>query len=302
MLIEAAAILDQSSPAPPLEDKTMGVESKEGPSPTSDARSDDRVSSKLDILIKREAQAIARERAAKDQEKTIEEKLKRIADFEGAKNSPKKALELLGMNYDELTQSMLKDGEVPPEVEIRKLKEELAEFKKQTESTRQTDQEREQLEKKRQQETLEAQATNNFKGEINSYLDENKARYEYIAFEGSQALVYEVIDTHYNRSIDENTGKGKIMPIAEAADKVEHWLEKKELERQKLSKSQAFWKTSMVPKKLSEELSKQETKPSQTPKTLTNNLSATPQSPRKFPLTDDERVQKAIAYAKGLRP
>lgn len=302
-MTEAAQILDTpAAPAPEIKtEQALGAEPKDGPAPTPppQAKAEDRVSSKLDILIKREAQAIARERLAKEKETELQAKLAKMQEFESVKTNPKKALELLGLSYDELTQSFLKDGEVPPEVEIRRLKEELEAFKSSTKQERQTDKEQQEQELKRQAEAKEKQAIDGFKGEIKTYLDDNKARYELIGFELQQDLVFEVIDEHYNRTIDPETGSGKVMTIAEAADKVEKYLEEKYYKSRDLSKVKALWGS--LPKQVQEKVIKQ-TNERQPPRTLTNNLSATPQAPRKGPMTDDERVQRAIAYAKGLRP
>ncbi len=299
---EAGQILDQGVSATKPDattqvQDTMGGASTDGPLP---AKADDRVSSKLEILIKREAQALAREQAAKTKEKELEEKLKRIQDFEGVKSNPKKALEMLGLNYDELTRSVLEDGQLPPDVEIRRLKEELDAFKNETKQSKETDEEKKELETKRLQEESEQRAVSGFKGEIKQYLSDNKTRYELIDFEGQQDLVYEVVDEHYNRTINPETGVGKVMSIAEAADKVELHLEKKEIERKKLNKVQTLWGS--LPKTVQERVIEQKKPNRQPPKTLTNTLSATPSVPRKTPISDDERVQKAIAYAKGLRP
>lgn len=287
---DAAAVLDANPTVP-----------TEGQVPAKESIDDPRVSSKLEILIRREAQAMAREQVAKQREKDLEEKLKRVQDFEGVKSNPKAALEMLGLNYDELTKSMLQDGQVPPEVEIRKLKEELEAFKTQTKQEKQSDEEKKSLEEKRLQEETETRAITNFKSEITQYLSDNKSRYELIEFEGQNELVYDVIDEHYKRTIDPKTGVGKVMDISEAADKVELHLENREQDRKKLSKVQALWNT--VPKAVQEKLMKQELQGSPKPaRTLTNTLSSMPTRPRTTPMTDEERIKKAIAYAKQLRP
>ncbi len=300
---EAGQILDATEVKAPevqtSDNKSLGDASTDGTSPLNKA--DDRVSSKLEILIRREEQARARELAAKAKEKDIEEKLKRISDFDGLKNDPKRALEALGLSYDELTKTILQDGEIPADVQIRKLKEELEAFKSQTVQEKQTDTEKKELEAKRLQEETEARAIDGFKTEITQYLTDNKARYELIDFEGQQELVYQVVDEHYNRTINTETGVGKVMSISEAADKVELYLEKKEIERTKLTKTKALWGS--LPKGTQEQVVKQKTEFTPKPKTLTNTLSATATNPaRKTPITDEERIQKAIAYAKGLRP
>lgn len=298
---EAGQILDQGQEQTKVAASEVipQLESTEGPAP---AKADDRVSSKLEVLIRREAQALAREQAAKQREKELEEKLNRINEFEGVKTNPKKALDMLGLSYDEITKSMLQDGQVPPEVEIRKLREELETYKAQTKQEKESDEEKKTLETKRLQEESEKRAVTDFKSEIGQYISDNKTRYELTNFEGHQELVFEVIDEHYNRTINPETGVGKVLSIAEAADKVELHLEKREQERKKLNKVQALWNS--IPKAVQEKIIKQEMtgtpKPSQ-PKTLTNALASQPMK-RASPMTDEERIQRAIAFAKQLRP
>jgi len=258
---------------------------------------DERVSQRLESLIKREQAAIARETAAKEREKALATHLARIEEFESAKSgNSKKALELLGLNYDQLTESMLKDGEIPPSKMIQDLKAEIEELK----AARNTDKDQLEQEKRREAEAEEQKAIEGFKGQIGTYLEDNKERYELISFEGQQSLVFDVIDEHYKRTIDPETGAGKVMKIAEAADKVELWLEQKYSKAPKLSKIQTLWKS--VPSKALENIAeKPTTNKTQPPKTLTNQLSATPQK-RTQPITDEERIRRAIAYAQSLRP
>ncbi len=259
------------------------------------SKPDDRVSSKMEVLIKREQAAIARERAAKDKETEIESKLKLIADFESAKGNSKKALELLGLDYNQLTQSIVRDGEIPPEVQIQRIEEKFDQFKSDKEAEAKARAE----DAKKAAEENEQKTIANFKVGINQYLNDNASRYEYISFEAQQDLVFDVIDTHYNRTIDPETGTGKVLSIAEAADKVEQFLEQKYLKAKDLNKTKSLW--GAVPKDAFKQAAKPEQKVSQPPKTLTNNLTATQTKPRVKTLTDEDRVQKAIAYAQSLR-
>ncbi len=93
------------------------------------------------------------------------------------------------------------------------------------------------------------------------------------------------------------------MKIAEAADKIEEFYEKREMEKKKLSKLQALWGS--VPKEsLAKAVSEArgiETKKPSRPGTLTNNSSAVLAPPRPRPKTDDERVAAAIAAWKASR-
>lgn len=297
----ASQIVDQMQAVAPAQ-----VPTTQTPDPAA-AKPEDKVSSKINILIQREQQALARERAAKAKETELEGTLARIKEFDSVKSNPKKALELLGLDYDQLTQSLLNDGTIPPEVHIKKLEEKFDAFK--TEQQKADDQRLE--DRKKEAEENEQKAITGFKGQINQYLSDNSARYELIAFESQQDLVFDVIDEHYNRTLkakmeelaqvgeETSSAVGKVMSVSEAADKVELYLEQKYDKAKALKKVNSLW--AAVPKETVMQAVKQETKTPQKPQTLTNNLSASAQTPRKGPLTDEERVQKAIAYAKSLR-
>lgn len=314
MNTEAVQILEKAAPTPEVPKEIMGDGvAKDGPPQPA------KVSGNLDILIRREQAALARERQAKQREvdlearlKAIEEKENKYNEFETSKKDPKKALGLLGLSYDEITQAHLNDGELPPQIEIKKLREEIEAYKAAQKEEKNHEKDRALESAKRQAEAQEQKAIDAFRGEIGTYITDNSARYEFINFENEAGLVYEVIDEHYNRTlaqaqkqfeageITEDQVVGKVMLIKEAADKVEEHLEQKYNKARELTKTKALW--GMVPKEAKKELAKDLKKPTQPPKTLTNQLSATPSAPRKSLITDQERIQKAIAYAKGLRP
>lgn len=259
------------------------------------AAQDERVSPKLQALIRREKSAVEKERAAKAREAEIQAREAKIQEFENLKKTnPKKALELLGLSYQELTQLMLSDQETTPEFEIKKLREELDSYKNsQVEALR-----RQEEELKKSEERKEAEVITQFKSEITKHLSENAERYEFIAFDQCEDLVYETIDEHYERTKDPETGIGQVMSIKDAADKVEAYLEKKYEKAPSLKKLQAF----LARKPESKTPAKPQPQERQTPKTLNNTLSATPSKAPTRVVTDEERIAKAIAYAKGLRP
>lgn len=286
---QAAGILDQASPQVTEQPTTEAAPAVE--------KTPDRMSGKMEILIKREQAAMAREKAAKDKEAELEQKLARIRDFESVKTNPKKALELLDMDYDTLTKSILSDGEVPIDTKLKAIEDKFSKFIE----TQEQEKARLAEEAKAKTQEQEQKMITDFKGEINKYIKENVNDCELIQFEEQNELVYDVIDEHYKRTINPETGVGEVMSIKDAAAKVEAHLEQKYEKAKELSKIKAKW-GSAVPKGTLLDAFKQTNQFTQKPKTLTNNLSATQQAPRMKPLTDDERVAKAIAYARGLRP
>jgi len=277
-LTEAGQILDGGNPQPVA---------AEPEAPSLQAKTEESVSPKLQVLMERERQALNRERMAKSQEEKLQEKLKKLEEFESIKTNPKKALEVLGLSYDQLTESILKDGEIPPGVEIQRLRAELEEHKAQLR------QEKEQAleHQKKQVSQQEEKAVSEFKTEINEYVRSNANRYELIDFENAHELIFDVIEEHYSRTINPETGVGKVMSIADAADKVEEHLEKKYLAAKDKNKIKAFWNT--IPKPMQEQLAKkQET--SQPPKTLTNNLGPKTQKQSTRP-PEGERIAQILA-------
>lgn len=306
--LTASAILDAPDPAvKPLPGQPAAGASKT-PIPETDP-----ASPKLQLLMQREKQALERERAAKAAEvsaqntgKTLAEREARLAAFESVKTKDrKKALELLGISYEELTQSLMADGTITPDEKIKKLEERInadAETRAQ-ERAAQTEAQRE-----AQNQRLN-ERNSQFISEVNDYLKENSSRYELIAFEAKEQLVYDVIAEHCERTLkaaqkkleeeggDVSTAVGEIMTIATAADKVEGHLEKKYHEKApKLNKLVTFMARRPSPEQ------KPNPNPSQKLPTLTNQMSATPERKTARLLTDEERLQKAIAYARGLRP
>ncbi len=285
----ASQVLESSAPAI---DKTMPGASTDAVTPGTTPK-DDKVSSKLEILIRREAQALQREQAAKLRESELESKLARIQEFESAKGNSKKALELLGLNYDELTKSVLQDGEIPAEVKIKRVEEKFDKFREEQSLER----EKASQLAKAQAEEREKHAITSFKGDIGKYITDNASRYELIAFEGQEDLVFDVIDEHYNRTIDKETGVGKVLSISEAADKVESHLEQKYEKAKGVSKVKTLWGT--IPKEVQNKIVKQEVA-QQKPRTLTNNLSATVSKPMGRP-PEDQRVQDIVAKFMATR-
>jgi hypothetical protein len=258
---------------------------------------DDKISSKLEVLMRREREAMDRERLAKEKEETLQEKLKRIEEFESLKSSPLKALEALGLNYDEISRTVLQDGQLPPDVQVKRVEEKFESYKAEQEKAK----EEAKLQEQKRAEEQEQQVITSFKSDITTYLKDNSARYELIKFEEQEDLVFNVIDEHYKRTLDPESGVGKVMSIKEAADKVELWLEQKYERSRSVNKIKGLW--GMLPKAIQEQAQKPTSAmQTQKPRTLTNNISATPAPIKRVPVSDEERIQRAIAYAKGLRP
>lgn len=286
MSTEVEQILNPSNQSPAMGMANTDVQ----PSPTSQPK-EEQISSKLAVLMERERHALTREQIAKSQEEKLSQQLKMVEEFESLKKDPTKVNDLLGKlgwDYDKLTQSRLTDGEVPPTILINQLRDELHQVKEQL---KQKEDLQIEADKKRVNEN-EVKAIGSFKSEINEYLKSNSARYELIDFESAHELVFDVIDEQYNRTIDPNTGIGKVMTIQEAADKVESHLEKKYLAAKDKNKVKAFW--SNMPKGIADQFKKQEAVRKPNTSTLTNNLG--PQiSEKSSRMPEDKRIQAIVS-------
>jgi vacuolar-type H+-ATPase subunit I/STV1 len=290
---EAGQILDNAQKPNTPDITNLGGATKDGqPSPA--LPKEEPVSSKLAVLMERERQAVTRERLAKTQEEKLRDRLKKIEEFEALQKDPTKVDDLLkhlGWDYDRLTQSKLQDGQVPPQVLIQQLNDKISDLENRLKQEKDVEAEA------RKKQTLESEtkAVTDFKSEISDYLKNNQARYELTDFEQAGDLIFDVIDEHYNRTVDPDTGVGKIMPIAEACDKVEEHLEKKYLAAKEKNKVKAFWNN--MPKGVQEQIKKQETaqdRPSKLTTTLTNNLGPkTSERPHRPP--EEKRIQQILA-------
>jgi hypothetical protein len=279
--------------APKLDPKTG--------SPPEGAAAEPKVSPKLQMLVRREKQALEREKSAKTKEEAntareqaLEAREAKIKEFETIKaTNPRKALELLGMSYQELTMAELNDGVATPESQVKAVEAKFDSLKKSIEDKVKADAEAAKVDAEAQ----EKQAVANFQRELSGFIGENTKKYELINFEKQHGLVFAVIEEHYKRTIDEKTGIGKVMSNEEACDKVEAFLEKRYESALSLEK----FKSRVVPARPAPKLPIQI--PGQKPptRTLTNQMSASQPIPKSRILTDQERVQKAVAYAMGLR-
>jgi len=256
---------------------------------------DEKISPKLQVLVQREKQALDIERRAKQaeaamtaREQQLAEREAKIKEFESLKEKdPMKALSLLGLSYQQMTDIALNDGSVPPEIQVKKVEEKLDSYLKAQEAAKQELAESE----KRQAAQREEKAITDFKSEIHTYIHSDPKQYELTKFEGLEEYVFLTIDEHFTRTINPETGVGQILSIKEAADKVESMLEKKYADAKKLTKFQA-----QTPPLVENVVKQQQftTRPKQQ-RTLTNQLSATPPAVRPRPMTEQQRIDAVIA-------
>ena len=130
------------------------------------------------------------------------------------KQNPLKALEEMGLGYDQLTELALNDGKLTPDLQMQLIRSELEnDYKSKFEELENRLQEREEAEVEAKYEN----AKHNFMSEIESAVASDE-KYELINSSNGEELVYNVIEEHYNET-------GNILEIDEAAQAVEEYLE-----------------------------------------------------------------------------
>lgn len=130
------------------------------------------------------------------------------------KRNPLEALESIGMTYEQITEMVLNDGKMTPEMQMRLMKEDIqTDYKTKFEEL-----ENKLLEKERQEEEANYNQTiTQFKEDINNVINSSE-EYDLIQANEAYDLVYDVIEQYYQEN-------GRILDTNEAADQVEQYLE-----------------------------------------------------------------------------
>mgnify|MGYP003139896720 FL=1 len=160
-----------------------------------------------------------KEKALRERELELERKYgskeKELPLERRIRSNPLKALEELGLDYDKLTELALNDGRLTPDMQIKLMREELEnDYKEKFNSL----EERLNAKEKMEEEAKYDAVKQGFVGEIESFINENKNDFEYVAHNEATDVVYDVIEEHYNET-------GRILDIKEAVEDVESYLE-----------------------------------------------------------------------------
>jgi hypothetical protein len=160
-----------------------------------------------------------KEKALRERELELERKYgskeKELPLERRIRSNPLKALEELGLDYDKLTELALNDGRLTPDMQIKLMREELEnDYKEKFNSL----EERLNAKEKMEEEAKYDAVKQGFVGEIESFINENKNDFEYVAHNEATDVVYDVIEEHYNET-------GRILDIKEAVEAVESYLE-----------------------------------------------------------------------------
>jgi hypothetical protein len=282
-LLNAPGVTPSATPAAPV----ATPETPEAPKAPTDAKLTESTSQRFAALARREQQLV-KERQAIAAEKTriasLEAKIKELTEQQEsikqqARLNPRKALEYLGTNYEDITNHFLKGEAVTPELVAGVVEEKLTAFQKQQIEEREAEKKAAE-EAKRLSTQAEADRTiNEFKSDLRTYLDQNKDKYELISLYDSQDAVYETIEQYFAK-------EKKILSADEAAEMVEKQLE--ELAK-RLSATEKYG--SLVTP------AKPESKtPNAQPRTIDNSFSAQSSGLSGPAKTEAEAFQRALAH------
>ena len=160
-----------------------------------------------------------KEKALRERELELERKFgskeKELPLERRIRSNPLKALEELGLDYDKLTELALNDGRLTPDMQMKLMREELEnDYKEKFNSLEQRLNAKEKMEEEAKYDAVKQ----GFVGEIESFINENKNDFEYVAHNEATDVVYDVIEEHYNET-------GRILDIKEAVEAVESYLE-----------------------------------------------------------------------------
>jgi GTPase SAR1 family protein len=233
---------------------------------TEENQEDDKFSSRFAALSRKEKDIRSRERDLEDkiaqfearmqeleqsQAPQVEEKEPEIPLEYKLKKNPLEALSELGLTYEKLTELALNDGKLTPDMQMQLMREEIEKDYK----SKFDELQNKLLEKEKQEEEAKYEtAINQFKSEINDFVDGSE-EYELIQANDAYDLVYDVIEEYYQEN-------GRILDKKEAADQVEQFLEE---EAQKL-----FEKSNKLKSRLTG-VSKPATQPPRQSPTLSNS-------------------------------
>ena len=225
-----------------------------------------------------------REKALREREAQLEQKYgnkqKEVPLEYKLKQNPLKALEEMGLSYDKLTELALNDGQLTPDMQMRLMRDELeSDYKNKFEALENRLNEKE----KADEESRYNSVKENFMGEIDYFVKNNKDSYEFVAHNEAKEVVYDVIEEHYNET-------GRILDIKDAVNAVESYLEEEAEKLFQLNKIKSRFEPNRTPEP--------QEPPRQSQTTLSNAHSAQAQERVARSLSDEESKRE---IAKMLR-
>lgn len=292
-LEKASAILDGKPPEPKVDVQPT--------KPVEEAPKDPKQESaaaRFAALAKREKGIVAKQQDFKAREQAFQQKEQQLSEtlqrFEGLKkevaDNPLRALEYLGVSYQQLTDFILKGEKPTPELQIRSLEQRMDErLKKQEDDRAAWLEEQKQSAHQETEEVIEA-----WRNKVSSFIDSAPDDYELIRLNEGKPIVESLIEQSFHQEMQrwESEGKPKhnppkILGEKEAADKVEEWLAKQVEANLNTKKFKA--KATPQPKAEPSE----SPAPAQ-PRTITNNMTSS--MPSTLPAKNEaDRMARALA-------
>lgn len=283
-------ILNQQD-ANQIEQESQAEQVEENESETQETNESDEFNKKFAALSRKEREIRERESQLEEKLALMEAKLEalqapQVEEPEAEpelpleyrlKKNPIKALEEMGLSYDKLTELVLNDGKLPADMQLQLMREEIQ--KDYQSKIEELENRLIEKEKSEEEERLNS-VVNNFKSEINQFVDSNKSDYELISLTESQDLVYDVISEHYEET-------GRILEIAEAAEAVEEHL---------VEEAKKVTRAEKLAAKAAEQKPAESQRQSQT--TLSNAHSAVASTPAESKLSDEESKQRIAQMLK----
>jgi hypothetical protein len=276
--------------------KPLGDAPPEAPSPAAaptaePAKPKDDHTSRFATLLKKERENVKRQEEIKAREAALAEKEKGLSSMEQLRKqvaeNPLKALELLGVTYQQVTDFVLKGEQPTPDLQVQGLKNELEELKKRLEDKDKNATE----EQKRRSEEEFNKTLNDFKAGVDSFIESNAEKFELLNTYKGGELVMAIIEQHYQdtKKAAEESGQGSpvIMKTEQACELAEKFYEGEVEKALGLKKVTA--KVNPQPKEESKPDS-----PAQQRATLTNQMSSS--APSMLPAaTEADRMKRALA-------
>ena len=234
-------------------------------------------------LSRRFAAIARRERALQQREAQAKEQLESVQRFEAARKAartnPIAFLQEAGLSFQEITDYVLNDNQPSPDAQIKALKEQIEQDKR----------DREALEAQRREQELNG-TVQGFQRQIQSFVDSQGDTYELIRENGAYGTVFEVIEQYWNQN-------GQMLPVDVAAKHVEDYLE---AQARRLLGLKRFAPKEAPPAQTQETMSAPTNAvgANPPPKTLTNDIVPSSGATQNRYLSDDESKREV---AKLLR-
>lgn len=205
------------APAPEAVPDQIAAKAPEPTAPVEEKKPD-QFSKGFAAMAKKDKELRARNAQIRQKEIQIQEKEAQFARFEQLKaQNPAEAIKTLGISYEDVTNSLLNGGTPSTEVEIKNIKQQMAEYIQKQEAEKQA------LVQKQQQAQVAQtqQVLSTFKTEVAEFVKANPEAYKLTNVEGEEAykLIADTVENVFYAT-------KKIISKEEAAKTVEEYLKK----------------------------------------------------------------------------